>query len=182
MKRLRVLGRGLLAGLTLILLTCPPSYACENCGNGGAVEDVRLTNALNAVRLARRAGWPEPLVRMAGAIAMAETRGFNERVGDEDLETGKWGPSVGLTQLRTLRSQTGTGGPRDIERVRDPLENMKAALELYQGRDAEYGGGMYYEPGGFDQWSTFTSGAYKEFMPMADRAAGIDDFLTGRAR
>jgi len=181
---LRGLARGLLAALILILLTSLPSYACERSASRGdyVVGDAELAKALETVRMARRAGWPEPLVRMAGAIAMAETRGYNERVGDEDLETGKWGPSVGLMQVRTLREQRGTGGPRDIDRIGDPLENMRAALAIYRGDDVTLGGKKHYEPGGFDQWSTYGSGAYKEFEPVVDRAAVIDNFLSGRMR
>ena len=176
---LHVLARGLLAGLTLTLSMSLPSYACERSESSEeAAVDGEIDKAIDTVRLARRAGWPEPLVRLVGALAMAETRGYNERVGDRRLENEKWGPSVGLTQLRTLRSQTGTGGPRDIERISDPLENMRAALELYRGGRFDVGGETYYEPGGAEQWSTYTSGAYKDFVPLIERAMG----LQGRVR
>ena len=173
---LHVLARALLAALILTLSTSPPSYACVRFeSSGGCAVDGEIDKAIDTVRWARRAGWPEPLVRLAGAIAMAETRGYNERVGDQRIETDKWGPSVGLMQLRTLRSQTGTGGPRDIERVRDPLENMRAALQLYRGDDLEIGGEVYYEPGGLDQWATYEEGIYKDFLPMVERAIGLAD-------
>lgn len=129
-----------------------------------------LVGAVRAALAAREAGIPEPLLQMAIAVAMAESMGDPDAIGDTDIENEKWGPSVGLTQLRTLRSQRGTGGPRDIERVRDPLENMRAAYELLQGQNFTSGGKTWYEPGGWDQWSTVTSGRYEDFMPLAEQA------------
>ncbi len=49
-------------------------------------------------------------------LAVAITQGRSGlragAVGDESLVTGTWGPSIELFQVRTLRDQEGTGGPR----------------------------------------------------------------------
>lgn len=141
--------------------------------------DGEIHKAMEVVNYARRAGWPEPLIRMAAAIAMAESRGYQNRRGDTGINTGVYGDSLGMMQLRSQFEQMGTGGPRDESRILDPLENMRAALELYRGDDFEYNGKTFYEPDrGWEAWSTYTNGAYKNFLPMVDRAIG----LVGRAR
>jgi hypothetical protein len=139
------------------------------------VQDAEIHKAMEMAELAKRANIPEPLRQLAIALAMAETRGYTDRVGDLNLVGGIWGPSVGPMQTRTMPAQTGTGGPRDIERVSNPLENMKAALELFKGGRFDLGGEAFYEPGGWDQWSTYKSGAYEKFMPMAARAMSLNE-------
>jgi hypothetical protein len=68
---------------------------------------------------------------------------------------------VGITQIRTLRSQTGTGGDRDITRLLgDPQADLAASYVISdQGKD-------------FSPWSTYKSGAYKRYLPGAQAASG----------
>ncbi len=74
--------------------------------------------------------------RLMTAIAQAESSRNPGAVGDVALQNSKWGPSVGLFQIRTLNSQTGTGGDRDIERLMEsltkPLNFEMAATEEMQ--------------------------------------------------
>ena len=91
--------------------------------------------------------------RLMTAIAHAESALRLDAVGDVGLQTDKWGPSVGLFQIRTLRAETGTGGDRDIERLlNDPAAQVKAAFNISNG-------GTNFRP-----WSTFTSGSFRKFL------------------
>ena len=91
--------------------------------------------------------------RMMTAIAQAESAANPGAVGDVALETAKWGPSVGLFQIRTLKSETGTGSDRDIQRLmNNPAEQVKAARNISNG-------GRNLRP-----WSTYTNGAYRKFL------------------
>jgi len=95
------------------------------------------------------------------AIAMRESGGQVNVWGDKKLQTSTWGPSVGLFQIRTLKGQTGTGGPRDIQALmNNPLAQAKAAWEIS-------GGGRNWTP-----WTVargnWRSGAN---WAMADKAA-----------
>lgn len=109
---------------------------------------------------ARQAGFAPDAAVIATAIAMAESGDNPSAVGDVNLETSYWGPSVGLEQIRTVKSQTGTGSDRDIQRVgKDPLSNMVAAYHISKkGTD-------------FTPWTTYTSGKYRQFLGQASAAA-----------
>jgi hypothetical protein len=98
-------------------------------------------------------GFSEPDARIMTAIAQAESARDVSAVGDVALQTDKWGPSVGLFQIRTLRSETGTGGDRDITALTDnPVAQVRAAFNISSGGD------------NFRPWSTFTSGSYEKFL------------------
>jgi len=112
-----------------------------------------------AYTYARQAGFDPAAAVIMAAIDMAES-GLNPNAeGDIGLETSVWGPSVGLGQIRTLKSQTGTGKTRDIARLKDPAGNMAAAYEISNhGKD-------------FTPWTTYTSGKYRQFVGQAKSAA-----------
>lgn len=104
--------------------------------------------ALSAVaigRLAWAAGIRDfrPLVD-AIAIAIAESGGDAGEVGDEGLQDQKWGPSIGLWQIRSLKAEEGKGGLRDGSKLRDPAFNARAMYSIS-------GGGKNWKP-----WSVFT--------------------------
>jgi hypothetical protein len=87
------------------------------------------------------------------AIAGAESARDVGAVGDVALQTDKWGPSVGLFQIRTLNAERGTGSDRDIEHLTgDPEAQVRAAFAISDG-------GTNFQP-----WSTFTSGSYRKFL------------------
>jgi hypothetical protein len=98
--------------------------------------------------------------RVGAAIAMCEAPGPRKNgnptanfslVGDQDLANDKWGYSYGGFQIRSLRSQKGTGGFRDEEKLLDPVFNCQAAKYLHS-------------QSGWTPWSTFTSGMYKAYL------------------
>lgn len=118
----------------------------------------RLTMA-QAYALARQAGFDPASALIAAAIGMAES-GLNTAArGDLSLQTDYWGPSVGLMQIRTVKSQTGTGGDRDIQRVSDPQQNLIAAYDIsHKGKD-------------FSAWTTYNNGAFRQFLGQSAAAA-----------
>lgn len=94
------------------------------------------------------------------AIDLAESGGNDQAIGDVALENSTWGPSVGVSQIRTLKAQTGTGSWRDINWLMGSLPNQAAAS--YQISQA----GSDFTP-----WSTYDSGAYQQYMGQAEQAA-----------
>ena len=67
--------------------------------------------------LARNAGLSAAAATTATAVALAESGGRTDAVGDVGLEDATWGPSVGLWQIRSLKAQSGTGQPRALEPI-----------------------------------------------------------------
>jgi len=118
----------------------------------------RLTMA-QAYAYARKAGFDPAAAVIAAAIAMAESGLNTGAKGDVSLQTDYWGPSVGLMQIRTVKSQTGTGKDRDISLLSDPLQNMIAAYHISNG-------GKNWTP-----WTTFTRGTYRQFIGQANEGA-----------
>jgi hypothetical protein len=112
-----------------------------------------------AYTLARNAGFDPAAAVVMAAIDMAESGLNPNATGDVALQTGTWGPSVGLAQIRSLKSQTGTGGTRDVTTLRDPAANMAAAYQISnKGKD-------------FSAWTTYTSGKYRQFLTQANAGA-----------
>jgi hypothetical protein len=104
------------------------------------------------------AGFKPAEASIMAAIAMGESGGRSDAIGDTALQTGKWGPSVGLWQIRSLNSQTGTGGVRDRRANMDPLTNARNAYRVFV--DA----GRKFRP-----WTVFTKGTYRRWMGDAVR-------------
>ena len=82
---------------------------------------------------------------------------YSDAVGDLTLIDDKWGPSIGLTQVRSLRDPT-SGNTADTWRVasklRDPHYNAQAAWAISKlGTD-------------FSLWSTFVHGTYVPFAGL----------------
>ena len=106
-------------------------------------------------------GFSPEHARTMTAIAQAESARNPAAVGDVSLENAKWGPSVGLFQIRTLKAETGTGSDRDIEHLMgNPAAQVKAALHISAG-------GRDFQP-----WSTYTHGTYLKFLD-APLQAGV---------
>lgn len=119
--------------------------------------------------LARRAGFDPAGAVIMAAIAAGESGLNPAAVGDVNLQDAKWGPSVGLPQIRTLKADTGTGRTRDIARLTgDPLAQMAAAYEISgHGRD-------------FTPWTVYTQGLYRKFLGQANAAAaGAPGYVPG---
>lgn len=100
-------------------------------------------------------GFPADKIDTAQAVAQAESQGYVDAVGDITLVSAKYGPSIGLFQVRSLRHPPSYGG-LDLWRHAWPLRNAwfnaSAALALSKaGTD-------------WSAWSTFTSNAYQAFL------------------
>lgn len=102
--------------------------------------------------LAIGAGLSPAAATTATAIALAESGGRPDAVGDVGLQDGTWGPSVGLWQVRSLKAQSGTGGPRDATRLADPVFNAQSMAQIS-------GAGANFKP-----WTTYTQGTYKSHL------------------
>jgi len=95
--------------------------------------------------LAAWIGFPDP--DMAAAVAMAESEGNPDAVGDVDISPPDG--SVGLWQINAAHH------PQfDPKSLHDPVVNARAAL-------AVSGGGVYWKP-----WTTYRLGAVSKFLPV----------------
>ena len=102
--------------------------------------------------LARQAGLDPAAAVTATAIAIGESGLKTDNVGDLTIQTGDWGPSIGLWQIRSLKSQSGTGKSRDATRLKDPQFNARSMVEISNG-------GKNWVP-----WTIFKNGAYKDYL------------------
>lgn len=105
--------------------------------------------------LALGAGWSPGDATTATAIALAESSGRTDAVGDEHLTDSTWGPSIGLWQVRSLRAEDGSGAARDATRLTDPQFNARAAYQISSG-------GGTWRP-----WSMYTNGGYRRHLGVA---------------
>jgi hypothetical protein len=109
----------------------------------------------------RAAGFDAHGALIMTAIAGAESGYSTSARGDLALQSGTWGPSYGLFQVRTVKGDTGTGKARDINWLSaDPANQAEAAYQISRG-------GQDFSP-----WSVYGSGAYKKFIDQANKAAG----------
>lgn len=118
---------------------------------------------------ARLAGFQGEGLRIAVAVAMGESGGRTNAVGDVTIQDAKWGPSIGLWQIRSIKAEKGKGSNRDELANYDPLHNAKAAYQIS-------GGGANFKP-----WSVYTNGAYKKFLDGAGTAATSSESRGGSA-
>jgi hypothetical protein len=110
---------------------------------------------------ARAAGLSAAQAVISTAIALAESGGDDTVLGDTALENGTWGPSDGAWQIRTLRSQTGTGGDRDLTALNGNLGRQAQAMATISRGGTDW-----------SAWTTFTRGTYQQFLSQAQAAAG----------
>lgn len=115
-----------------------------------------VVDPTNLKTLLRLTGWTEDKVDVAQAIAMAESGGFTDAVGDLTLTNQVWGPSIGLFQIRSYRYPMTQYQSNDIWRWAWPLRrayyNCEAAWVLSkQGTD-------------WTPWSVFSSGSYEQYL------------------
>jgi len=106
-------------------------------------------------QILRTAGIPEKDIPVMVAIAMAESSGNSDAIGDEDLVNDKWNESIGLFQIRSLKNPeqfSGSDKLRVREDLFDPINNAKAAYAISKQ-------GTNWTP-----WTTFTKGTYKNYM------------------
>jgi Lysozyme like domain len=101
-----------------------------NTSGSGSIPDV-----------ARKAGFTEPDLSIAVAIALAESSGNPEAVGDN-------GDSIGLWQIDTRFHPEYA----NVD-LTDPQTNANAAFAIYQQAGNS-----------FTPWTTFNTGAYQQYM------------------
>lgn len=111
--------------------------------------------------LARSAGFSVDQAVIATAVALAESSGNPNNIGDVGLQNATWGPSIGLWQIRSVKAETGKGSSRDASHLKDPVFNAQAAYAISNH-------GTNWEP-----WTTFTNGAYKGTLPRVLAALGV---------
>jgi murein DD-endopeptidase MepM/ murein hydrolase activator NlpD len=119
---------------------------------GGQVGHKDLMNLLY------RKGFKGKALDTAFAVSLAESGGRTGALGDVNLQTAKWGPSIGLFQIRSLKhwdNYDGKGSKdpwRDGHRLPQGPYNTEAALhKSAHGKD-------------WSAWSTFTSGKFTKFL------------------
>lgn len=108
--------------------------------------------------LALSAGLSPDKAIIATAIAKGESQYVSDAVGDVALQDERWGPSIGLWQIRSIKSEEGTGSARDASRLRDPAFNARSMATISRS-------GSYWQP-----WSVYTSGAYRAHLREASLA------------
>lgn len=114
----------------------------------------------------RQAGFSPASAVVMTAIQLAESGGRSDAIGDETLQDSTWGPSIGISQVRSLKAETGTGGVRDILKLRDPLANAVAAYNVSSGGRS------------WTAWTAFTTSdpdrSYKGHLAEAQQAAASE--------
>jgi len=121
------------------------------------------------ISLARKVGIPENLIPTFVAISVAENRkGEVLAQGDLKRVDDKWGPSVGLMQIRSLKNplkwDKEVDRLRDEKKLQDPEYNLRTAYEIYKDEN------------GFTSWSTYNLNKnkireYEEFLPEMEALA-----------
>ncbi|MEV6609882.1 hypothetical protein [Kutzneria sp. NPDC051319] len=108
------------------------------------------------------AGFRGDSLTTAVAVALAESHGETGIHGDVNLQTGTWGPSVGLWQIRSLNPGHGTAAEQALRNAQanaDPATNARHAYAISrQGNN-------------FRPWSTYTNGAYRGYLNQARTAS-----------
>lgn len=90
-----------------------------------------------------------------------------DAIGDQALANDYWGYSYSGLQIRSVRSQKGTGGLRDELRLPVPEFALMSALQIWRVQ-------------GPQAWSTFLSGQYEAYLPdLYPTAPGTYRVLAG---
>lgn len=88
-------------------------------------------------------------------MSFAESGGYSDAVGDVTLVNDKWGPSIGLFQIRSLRNPLAFNAAdryRYAWALRHPDFNAHAAYVISQGGTT------------WDLWSVYKSGSYQQHV------------------
>jgi len=111
------------------------------------------------IEVLRRAGFSGKALDTAFAVAMAESGGRMDRPGDVRIQNKKWGPSLGMFQIRSLKHWKDYNDPnRDGKRLTNADFNAKAAFNISKG-------GTNWKP-----WSTYQNGSFLKYVDDAHRA------------
>lgn len=121
-----------------------------------------MASAATIARYGYTAGWRGPDLVVAVAVALAESGGVENKLGDVALQTEKWGPSVGLWQIRSVKAEKGRGTQRDESANVNGQTNATNAYAIWKAQ-------------GWGPWSAHTNKSYLLYMPVA--TSGVTDFL-----
>lgn len=113
------------------------------------------------------AGFRGLALQIATGVAVAESGHMQSgrwvvdahAIGDIALQDSKWGPSIGVFQIRSLNNPfmySGVDGKRIRSKLTDAVYNARLAKQISAD------GGNWWA------WSTFTSGAYRQHMGRQD--------------
>lgn len=86
------------------------------------------------------------------AIALAESTGNPDNIGDQYAIDGVYAPSYGLWQIRSVHAAELPNFFPPSSEWSDPSQNASAAYGILHSQ-------------GLGAWSTYTNGAYKQFLP-----------------
>ena len=110
-----------------------------------------------------RKGFKGKALDTAFAVSLAESGGRAGAIGDVGLQTAKWGPSIGLFQIRSLKHWNNYDGKGSKDPWRDghrlPQTGFNAEAAIHKSTNGTNWNG----------WATFTSGKFTKFL--ADAAA-----------
>lgn len=116
-------------------------------------------NIITSAKLFYDAGFRGTGLITAIAIAIAESDLDPLAVGDVSLQTDKWGPSIGLFQIRSLKPAYLYMEPvRDATKLTDAAYNARAAFIISK------------KGTNFGPWSTFTQNIYTQHIAAASEA------------
>ena len=113
-----------------------------------------------------KAGVPNKDIPIMVAIALAESRGDSDAIGDKDRVNSKWDESIGLFQIRSLKNPNDpkfneADKLRIKDKLFDPVYNAKVAYEISKKGKT------------WKDWTTFNEGTYKEFMSTGPSRSNI---------
>ena len=120
------------------------------------------------MRMLYAQGFRGKALSTAFAVSLAESQGRPNAIGDVKLEDSKWGPSVGLFQIRSLKDWKKWNDPdRDASRLQSPTYNIKAAWDK-----SNHGTN-------WSAWSTYTGGEFSKYLYDAQVTAKSDGYGVG---
>jgi hypothetical protein len=125
------------------------------------------------IQILRDADIPERDIPMMLAIAMAESKGDSDAIGDTKLVNDKWDASIGLFQVRSLKNPEKYNKADKLrvkDKLFDPVYNAKVAYEISKkGKD-------------YTDWSTYNDNSYREFLPSRNSRSQIRIAGGGRGK
>jgi hypothetical protein len=117
-------------------------------------------NKKDLIRTIANQGFTGKALRTAYAVSIAESGGRSNAIGDVHLQNDKWGPSVGLFQIRSLKDWKKYNDPyRDAKRLPNPNYNAQAAFKKSKG-------GNNWSP-----WTTYNQGTFLKHLGEAESMA-----------
>ena len=141
-----------------MLLSAPVSFSKPT-----TAENVKSITQSQLAGLLRQEGVSEDLIPTMVAISQAESS-LNPRALNPDRSTGDY--SFGLYQINMIDEP---GYMLGAERRRNL--GLKANEELYDPRTNVRAAKSILDSQGLGAWSVYKSGAYKQFLPVAEQAA-----------